>query len=81
MTASNEPCPPWVEFPGFDPTDGFWRQTGEAWFLGVWQPFWSALPDAARAAYLARWPAAPPDWVTFYLDSGFDDFMASTDVD
>lgn len=67
MRTDPQPRPPWVEYPGFPPGDPFWRQAGEPWLAYVWDPFWQALPEADRAAYLAAWPP-PADWQAFYLD-------------
>lgn len=58
--------PPWIEYPGYDPLWGGWRQgISEAWLLDKWLPFWKSLDAVKREAYLQKWP--PPDdlWRTY----------------
>ena len=58
-----EPPPPWVAYPGTEPTWSGWRQgKSEAWFLEQWLPFWSPLDDTARAAYLERHARPDEAW-------------------
>lgn len=61
----NEIKPPWIEYPGYPPGDGFWRQSGEAWFAYVWEPFWNKLTDQEQRDYLNRLNA-PVEWRSFY---------------
>ena len=59
--------PPWVEYPGSEPSWVGWRQgTSEAWLVKVWFPFWLALSGEERGSYLEKWPPPNDDWV-FYL--------------
>jgi hypothetical protein len=52
--------PPWVRYPGSEPTWGGWRQgESEAWLRDTWFPYWQGLSQQQRAAYLKQWP--PPD--------------------
>ena len=60
-----ETSPPWVSYPGFSPSDKFWRQEGEIWALEIWLPFWSSLNEAQRQDYLKKWDA-PTEWQAFY---------------
>jgi hypothetical protein len=58
--SGDEIRPPWLEYPGSEPTWSGWRQgLSEAWLLSVWLPFWRGLTDNDRSRYLQRWP--PPD--------------------
>jgi GNAT superfamily N-acetyltransferase len=59
----NEIVPPWIEYPGYPPYDGFWRQPGEAWFFYVWLPYWQSLSDEEKKRYLDRWEV-PPVWLS-----------------
>ena len=55
--------PPWIEYPGSDPTWAGWRQgTSEAWLHDVWLPFWAKLDADDRAAYLEQWPPPNDEW-------------------
>lgn len=48
--------PPWVFYPDSEPWWGGWRQgNGEAWWIQIWEPFWSRLHARRREAYAARW--------------------------
>ncbi|MDP3533157.1 MAG: hypothetical protein Q8S31_07725 [Alphaproteobacteria bacterium] len=69
--------PPWIEYPGFLPSDIFWRQEGEVWALGVWLPFWVSLNDIERQAYLKEWDA-PLKWQEFY-NPAFQKELSSLD--
>jgi len=74
----DEVDPPWVEYPGFPPADGFWRQSGEAWLNHVWRPYFDALTADEQASYLERWKV-PDDWRLFYFDPEFQKWLESTD--
>jgi hypothetical protein len=55
-------APPWQVFPEITPEDVsvHMRQgRAEPYFDAVWRPFWSALSEAQRSAYLDRWNASP----------------------
>ena len=55
--------PPWIRYPGNEPTWGGWRQGySEAWLKEVWFPFWKRLTPADRDAYLKQWPPPNEDW-------------------
>jgi ubiquinone/menaquinone biosynthesis C-methylase UbiE len=58
---SKEAKPPWVVFPGFGPSDGFWRQSGEGWFYFVWRPYWDSLSDESQKKYLEKYEV-PQEW-------------------
>jgi hypothetical protein len=61
-----EPQPPWIAYPGNDPTWGGWRQgDSEAWLLQQFLPFWRGLNADQRGAYLERWPPPDEDWRTY----------------
>ncbi len=52
----DEPLPPWIEFPGFDPFHGFWRMgAGESYLRDPFWPFMAALDKSARERYFARY--------------------------
>ena len=52
----NEPLPPWIEFPGFDPLHGFWRMgAGESYLRDPFWPFMAALAKSEREKYFARY--------------------------
>lgn len=70
--------PPWVKYPGYGPGDGFWRQSGEAWFAHVWEPFWNALNQEQQEEYLKHWNV-PEKWKQFYFDKSFMKWLESTD--
>jgi hypothetical protein len=83
MERNNQPAeipPPWIKYPGYGPGDGFWRQSGEAWFKDVWEPFYLSLSDQQQKEYLARWNA-PPDWQKFYFDKEFQAWLDTVDDD
>lgn len=67
MASDTRPLPPWLQYPGREPTWGGWRQgVSEAWFAERWLPFWRALGEQDRAAYLADFPPPDEDW-SWYL--------------
>lgn len=70
--------PPWVMHPGYPPADGFWRQSGEAWFTYVWRPYWESLSPPSQEAYLSKWNV-PFEWKAFYFDKNFQEWLESTD--
>jgi len=54
--------PPWQAFPDIAPQDlvAYLKQgLTEAWFDQRWRPFWSALDEQQREAYLQHWSASP----------------------
>lgn len=70
--------PPWVVFPTMaaEAFHASARQSIEAWFDAVWQPFWISLDADAKAAYLAHWNASQEwrdalalfEWEPFDID-------------
>ncbi len=70
--------PPWVKYPGYSPSDGFWRQSGETWFAYVWQPYWNNLCTVERQDYLERWNA-PEQWRLFYFSPDFSTWLNDVD--
>lgn len=74
--------PPWVMHPGFSPSDGFWRQSGEAWFHYVWNPFWNTLSVSEKEEYLLRWKV-PEEWCLFcpQINPGYAAWLDSLDAD
>ena len=70
--------PPWIEYPGFGPTDFFWRQSGEAWRHYVWEPYYNALGPEEQAAYRTYWKV-PQEWWDFYFDPEWCAFMDHVD--
>jgi hypothetical protein len=75
---TNEVVPPWIEFPGFPPSDTFWRQSGEYWFALVWEPYWKSLNPQEQQDYLEKWNV-PEVWRNFYFDPEFQAWLDSTD--
>ena len=73
-----EIVPPWIKYPGYAPADTFWRQSGEAWFCYVWEPFWKNLSFQEQEQYLQKWHV-PEVWKNFYFDSKFQEWLISTD--
>lgn len=66
MAADPRPAPPWLEYPGSEPTWGGWRQGySQTWFEERWLPFWLALVEQVRAAYLADFPPPDEDWAWY----------------
>jgi hypothetical protein len=65
MLNSSKINPPWIEYPGYPPGDTFWRQSGEAWFAYIWEPFWKQLNAQEQQDYLTQWNA-PQEWRLFY---------------
>ncbi len=53
--------PPWVEYPGYPPYDGVWRQPGEYYLHLVWHPFWDAKSAVTKKQYLQDNPP-PAEW-------------------
>jgi hypothetical protein len=79
MTGKQEEVqPPWVAYPGYGPGDTFWRQTGEAFMALVWEPYYEALSEEEKDAYLKRWQV-PQEWWNFYFDPAWRAFMESAD--
>jgi len=76
--AKKEIIPPWVEYPGFPPGDGFWRQSGQLWLNYVWEPYWQSLDVQEQEAYLHRWNV-PEEWRKFYFDAAWREWLESTD--
>jgi hypothetical protein len=64
----SEPPPPWVKYPGTDPSWGGWRQgVSEAWLHDVWLPFWQGITANERTAFLIR-NSPPSDEWGIYLE-------------
>jgi hypothetical protein len=61
--------PPWEAFPQYDSYSGFWKQGGEFWIAQAFAPFWKALNDGQKAAYIEKWQASP-EWRE-WLELGF----------
>ncbi|STX40810.1 Uncharacterised protein [Legionella donaldsonii] len=59
--------PPWILYPEFGPLDFFWREAGQPWMDYVWRPFWYALTEEQKAAYLKQYPE-PKEWSGFSID-------------
>ncbi len=78
MSNAKEIEPPWITCPGYPPGDGFWRQSGEAWFHYVWRPYWESLSPDAQEAYLKRW-SVPSEWWEFYFDPLYQEWLESLD--
>lgn len=72
------PHPPWIQYPGFPPADGFWRQSGEAWFANIWTPFWDSLSESKQKQYLSNNPP-PGDWQSYYFDNDFQNTLSTID--
>jgi hypothetical protein len=54
--------PPWIEYPGFESYDGFWRQSGQAWMVYIWEPYYQSLDPGQQAEYLEHWKV-PQSWL------------------
>lgn len=68
MAELNEIAPPWIEYPGYGPSDMFWRQGyGDSFMRYQWDPFYESLPEPEQDAYLKRWNV-PEDWYTLRFD-------------
>jgi|HubBroStandDraft_4_1064222.scaffolds.fasta_scaffold789625_1 hypothetical protein len=83
MTSNSQPFeipPPWDKYPGFAPADPFWRQSGEAWFKDVWEPFYNCLSEVDQREYLERWKV-PELWRMFYFDKAFQQWLDTVDDD
>ncbi|MGI4811666.1 MAG: hypothetical protein ACRYF2_26640 [Janthinobacterium lividum] len=61
-----EPIPPWGVNPGA-PYQSFWIESGTPHVHSTWMPFWNALGEAERDAYLTRFPP-PAGWDRFLED-------------
>ncbi len=70
--------PPWVKYPGFPPGDPFWRQSGEIWFVYVWEPYWNSLTATQQEEYLKTWNV-PSEWWDFYFDPEFRAWLDTVD--
>lgn len=63
MPMTEAPPPPWLAYPGSEPTWSGWRQgVSEAWLLERWLPFWGRLSEGERQAYLERFIPPDPQW-------------------
>lgn len=77
MNPEHEIEPPWVKYPSYPPGDTFWRQSGEPWFVYVWQPYWDSLNSQAQDDYLVKWKA-PESW-RLHFSSDFQKWLYSED--
>lgn len=70
--------PPWVQFPGFEPGDFFWRDAGQPWLVYVWRPYYDSLTPKEQEDYLRRWKV-PKEWQDFYFDPEFQKWLEAID--
>lgn len=70
--------PPWIKYPIYPPGDFFWREAGEPWFIYVWEPFWKSLTLEEQKEYLSQYEV-PEEWLRFYFDSDFQNWLDSVD--
>ncbi len=75
---AGEVRPPWIEYPGFGPGDGFWRQSGEYFFSEEWRPYYDSLSSEQQAEYLKYWEV-PPLWRDYYFDPEWQEFLEHVD--
>jgi hypothetical protein len=66
--------PPWEVFRQIEPDElsQYLKQgVTEAWFDGLWRPFWSSLSEDERRLYLDFWRASPAwrDAVAFHFQN------------
>lgn len=64
--------PPWITYPGYPPYDMFWRQSGQAWLLYVWEPYWKGLSQEEQKVYLKQWDV-PQVWIDCYFETAWLD--------
>ena len=76
--SNNRIEPPWITYPGYPPGDGFWRQSGEAWFTLIWEPFWNSLDSAEQRQYLQGY-VVPESWQAHYFDPEFRRWLDTVD--
>lgn len=66
MAADERPAPPWLEYPGSEPTWDGWRQGySQAWFEAL-AAILARTGPTNHAAYLADRPPPDEDW-TWYV--------------
>jgi hypothetical protein len=65
MDVPRDQRPLWVAFPRIPWGSIGWRMGFGETHANAWIPWFKALPDAEREAYISQWPE-PEDWRGFY---------------